>query len=221
MRRTSGFTSALVTMLIARDRGQRQGSPGRRPAARRTADTRRPTPGFQQRRARRLGAGPATAGAAAPDIAGSMPMVKALARKYRETPLGYDDAVGVGNLALVTASLVFDASKGVPFGAYASFRVRGAMTDALRCWRGTQKLPDQEVPMSHEEMACRFVVEQPMCDGADVHAAIRCMDSTDREVVMLVLAGHRACDIAPMMGVSESRIAQRMSRVRRVLKRSG
>jgi DNA-directed RNA polymerase specialized sigma24 family protein len=72
--------------------------------------------------------------------------------------------------------------------------------------------------MGHEEMASRFTVEPQMCDGTDVHAAIKCLDPTDREVVLLVLAGHRSRDIAPMMGVSESRIAQRMRRVRHQLK---
>lgn len=220
MRWFTGITSDLVRMLIVRDRGCRSVSARRRPGERRSLDPRTPSPGLRQRRARRTGIGLATPGAMSIDIAESMPMVKAFARRYRETSLGYDDAVGVGNLALVTASLTFDSSKGVPFGAYASFRVKGAMADALRTMRGTQKLPDQEVPMEHEEMAVRFSVEPKMCDATDIHAAIRRLNPIDRTVVMLVLAGHRSRDIAPMMGVSESRIAQRMSRVRKQLKGS-
>jgi RNA polymerase sigma factor FliA len=43
-----------------------------------------------------------------------------------------DDLTSAANLALVRASRDFDSTLGVPFGSYASMRIRGALLDALR-----------------------------------------------------------------------------------------
>ena len=43
-----------------------------------------------------------------------------------------DDLVSAGMLALTVAAQGFDASRGVPFAAFASIRIRGALTDELR-----------------------------------------------------------------------------------------
>lgn len=43
-----------------------------------------------------------------------------------------DDLVSAGMYALAVSAANFDASKGVPFAAYASLRIRGALTDELR-----------------------------------------------------------------------------------------
>jgi len=43
-----------------------------------------------------------------------------------------DDLASAGSLALVLASRAYDASTGVPFGRYASLRIRGALLDELR-----------------------------------------------------------------------------------------
>ncbi|MCW2818187.1 MAG: polymerase, sigma 28 subunit, SigD/FliA/WhiG [Marmoricola sp.] len=43
-----------------------------------------------------------------------------------------DDLVSAGLMALVKAAAAFDASRGVPFSAYAATRVRGAVLDELR-----------------------------------------------------------------------------------------
>ena len=43
-----------------------------------------------------------------------------------------DDLRGAGREGLLDAARRFDPTRGVPFGAYASFRVRGAMRDAVR-----------------------------------------------------------------------------------------
>jgi RNA polymerase sigma factor for flagellar operon FliA len=44
----------------------------------------------------------------------------------------YDDLLGSGREGLFEAARKFDASRGVPFRAYASLRVRGAMFDSIR-----------------------------------------------------------------------------------------
>jgi RNA polymerase sigma factor for flagellar operon FliA len=43
-----------------------------------------------------------------------------------------DDLVSAGMMALVLSAKAFDPSRGVPFGAFAAIRIRGALTDELR-----------------------------------------------------------------------------------------
>jgi RNA polymerase sigma factor FliA len=61
----------------------------------------------------------------------------------RATHLSRDDLASVGALALVQAADSFDATLGVPFGAYARTRITGAFADDMRSsdWasRGTRK----------------------------------------------------------------------------------
>lgn len=61
----------------------------------------------------------------------------------RATHLSRDDLASAGALALVQAADAFDATQGVPFGAYARTRIMGAFADDMRSsdWasRGTRK----------------------------------------------------------------------------------
>ncbi|WP_104179531.1 sigma-70 family RNA polymerase sigma factor [Arthrobacter sp. B0490] len=50
----------------------------------------------------------------------------------RATHLSRDDLASVGAIALITSADSFDASLGVPFGAYARRRITGAFADELR-----------------------------------------------------------------------------------------
>lgn len=43
-----------------------------------------------------------------------------------------DDLTSAGMVALVVSAQAFDPARGVPFGRFASFRIRGALTDELR-----------------------------------------------------------------------------------------
>ena len=80
------------------------------------------------------------AGAAAPAdpealLREHMPMIRHHAEQLmRRTPASVEleDLVQAGVVGLLDAASRFDPKKGVPFGAFASFRVRGAMTDFLR-----------------------------------------------------------------------------------------
>ncbi len=64
-----------------------------------------------------------------------MPMIRHHAEQLlRRTPASVEleDLVQAGVVGLLDAASRYDPEKGVPFGAFASFRVRGAMTDFLR-----------------------------------------------------------------------------------------
>jgi RNA polymerase sigma factor for flagellar operon FliA len=63
------------------------------------------------------------------------PLARKIARrKYHELPkvLELDDLVSAAVMGLIEAIERFDPTRGIPFEAYAKYRVRGAIVDALR-----------------------------------------------------------------------------------------
>ena len=54
------------------------------------------------------------------------------ARRWAHTPLEQEDLVADGNLALAKAAKRYDPSYGVPFSAFATPYVRGAIADTVR-----------------------------------------------------------------------------------------
>ena len=146
-----------------------------------------------------------------------LPLVIAYARKYHNTRLGFDDAVGTGNLALVEAAQKFNPALGVPFGGYAERRVKGAMTDAYRKIHGTRTYPDQEVLISEEEWYLRFSSIDTPFYYADTINALSALCEEDQTVALFLMAGYRKHEVADIMGVSPSRISQRLQRVKEVL----
>jgi len=97
-----------------------------------------------------------------------------------------DDLVSAGMLALVLAARSFDASRGVPFAAFAALKIRGALTDALRSrdWasRGVRTKARQIDTVRNELAAAlartptRLEIAQamgvPVADLDDVDAAV-------------------------------------------------
>jgi RNA polymerase sigma factor for flagellar operon FliA len=66
---------------------------------------------------------------------GTLGLVEIVARQVRRTAgpgVELDDLVSYGREGLLDAARRFDASRGVPFRAYANFRVRGAVIDGVR-----------------------------------------------------------------------------------------
>ena len=62
-------------------------------------------------------------------------LVETIAAHIRRSVGGsieFDDLVGAGREGLLDAARRFDPSRGVPFGAYANLRVRGAILDGVR-----------------------------------------------------------------------------------------
>jgi RNA polymerase sigma factor FliA len=62
-------------------------------------------------------------------------LVKLIAHQVRRTigqNLGFDELVSCGNEGLLDAARRFDQSRGIPFRAFAYFRIRGAMLDGVR-----------------------------------------------------------------------------------------
>ncbi len=55
-----------------------------------------------------------------------------LIRKQISMNLAHDELVGFGHEGLMSAARSFDPTRGVPFRAWATFRIRGAMLDGVR-----------------------------------------------------------------------------------------
>jgi RNA polymerase sigma factor for flagellar operon FliA len=72
---------------------------------------------------------------------GALELVDIVARKMRRTlggSMGLDELLSYGREGLLDAARKYDPGRGVPFRAYANFRVRGAIVDGIRA---TARLP--------------------------------------------------------------------------------
>jgi RNA polymerase sigma factor for flagellar operon FliA len=70
-------------------------------------------------------------------IQNHMPLVYSIANNIRASiklpaGIGYEDLISFGTEGLIKAYESFDSKRGVPFGAFATFRVRGEILDRLR-----------------------------------------------------------------------------------------
>ncbi len=151
----------------------------------------------------------------------ALPMVRCMASHYAYTPLGAQDALGVGAVALVEAARRYDPGRGVPFAGFARSRVKGAMCDAYRPHKGSNGgRPGTEVPCDPETIGltvCDPVAARP--DGhLDLLAAIARLRRRLRRVVVQHARGVPHREIAEDLGVTESRVSQLLATARRRLR---
>jgi RNA polymerase sigma factor (sigma-70 family) len=154
-------------------------------------------------------------------ILAALPMVRRLASRYARTPLGVDDAMGVGAVALVEAGRRFDPRRRIPFAGYAFWRVKGAMRDACRGRvSGGGLEEDREVLWDPDTLA--EVVCDPFAVPADGHidllSAVAGLRGRLRRIVVQHAAGVPHCEIARELGVHESRVSQLLRTARRQLR---
>jgi RNA polymerase sigma factor (sigma-70 family) len=142
-------------------------------------------------------------------------MVRRLAARYRGTPLGAEDAYGVGSLALVEAAQRFDPDNGAPFLGFAFFRVRGAMTDACRTGRrGVRQ--EREVVCDPDDLCEIGDVRVSRMEGhIDLLTAVARLRRRLRTVLLRHASGEPHGQIAADLGVTESRVSQLLGTARR------
>lgn len=145
----------------------------------------------------------------------AMGLVTLYARKYAKTPLGREDAVGVGNLAVAEMGAKFDRTRGIPFTAACACHVTWAMTDASRNVRGKKDHLGMEEPMADEKLAHHAAPNHS--STTDIMKAVSNLTTSDQRVVVLMMAGHSQVHIAEAAGVTEGRISQRLRRIRKEL----
>jgi RNA polymerase primary sigma factor len=155
-------------------------------------------------------------------VADALHLPRREAARWRHTPLEQEDLVADGCVGLVKAALRYDASLDIPFTAFATPYVRGAITDSVRARARRRHLGDgtfvsivgfadlvradggDEVPF------------EPADPGLTPHDTVECLDKLrvigtlpDRERVALVrtiVDGDTAADVAEELGVSADRV---------------
>jgi RNA polymerase sigma factor (sigma-70 family) len=151
----------------------------------------------------------------------ALTMVRRMASRYRRTPLGAEDAVGIGAVALMEAARRFDPSHGVPFGSFAFRRVKGAMQDASSGRSGARGArPEAETPLDPDvlgEVVCDLRAARP--DGhLDLHAAVGRLRCRLQTIVVQHACGVPHQRIARDLGVTESRVSQLLNVARQRLR---
>lgn len=76
-------------------------------------------------------------------VSHNLPLVARMTRRYRWSGVPFLDLFQEGVLGLLKAAERFDWTRGVPFGAYASWWVRHAMSRAVRDATTSVRLPDE------------------------------------------------------------------------------
>ncbi len=104
----------------------------------------------------------------------------------------FDDLVAAGREGLLDAARRFDSSRGVPFGAYAHLRIRGAILDGVRRFSGLSRRAyeriaalDAAVQISEGE------AEQVFADaaGTDPRAARRALEEHLSSIALAAAIG--------------------------------
>jgi RNA polymerase sigma factor (sigma-70 family) len=145
------------------------------------------------------------------------------ASRWRHTPIDQEDLVADGNLALVRAARRYDPSLGVPFAAFATHCVRGAITDAVRACARRDHLGDgtfaRVVGFSDVVLGERpedGSVYEPPDPGPGPDETVESLETLrivgmlpDRERIALVrtlVEGETAAEVASDLGVSSDRV---------------
>ena len=168
----------------------------------------------------------------------NMPLVKRLARMVAArvpSRVSLDDLVGAGMLGLVLAADRFDGVRGVPFETFARWRIHGALLDFLRGEdpltrearrrlresqrSGTDGGEPQFVDV--DAIADRLSLDTPQSyDATDAIARIRLrkivatLPDGDRKLLDLYYGEEQTLrEVGAVLGVTESRICQRLSAI--------
>ena len=144
------------------------------------------------------------------------------ARRWRHTPLEQEELVADGNLALAKAARRYDPSHGVPFTAFATPYVRGAITDTVRMRARRATLGDGQYAdvVGFTDLTTHSSDNRPSYEppdpGPTPHDTVESLDRLrvigtlpERERIALirtVVDGDTAADVAKDLGVSPDRV---------------
>lgn len=143
------------------------------------------------------------------------------ARRWAHTPLEQEDLVADGNLALAKAAKRYDPSYGVPFPAFATPYVRGAIADTVRSRARRNRLGDGRWVdvVGFPALTTSAPTErgyEPPDPGPTPHDTVENLDRLrvlgtipERERIALIrtmVDGDTAADVAKDLGVSPDRV---------------
>ncbi len=142
------------------------------------------------------------------------------ARRWAHTPLEQEDLVADGNLGLARAARRYDPSYGVPFPAFATPFVRGAIADTVRTRARRNTLGDGRYAdvVGFPDLAGPRddTAFEPADPGPTPHDTVESLDRLrvlgtlpERERIALIrtiVDGETAADVAKDLGVSPDRV---------------
>jgi RNA polymerase sigma factor (sigma-70 family) len=145
-----------------------------------------------------------------------MRTVRHYARRYRNTPLGYEDAVGEGYLSLAESVARYDDSRGVPFVPYACQNVLWAMSSAHR-GAGTRKRNMTPVELAVDREFFEEIEDQNglNVDLLSLSQSVKKLDDQHMAVLAMRVAGYSRDEMAETLGVDATRISQLRKEIRR------
>jgi len=144
------------------------------------------------------------------------------AARWRHTPLDQEDLVADGNVGLVKAAQRYDASLDVPFAAFATPYVRGAIVDSVRSRARRRRLDDGsyvdvvgfcDVGSASDESTLMFEPADPrptpdeIVETLETLRVLGTLPQRERfALVRTVVDGAAATDVAEDLGVSKDRV---------------
>lgn len=163
-----------------------------------------------------------------------------LADKYKIEP---QDIIQMGNIGLWNAYKNYNKNKS-KFQSYAINQIKWTISVELKRILQEVYLKDNSIKMNEENIVEvdsfnkninkndeTYTYEDIMknedilCDVEGIAIVNKMIDSlsneTDKTVAQLLFEGHKAIDIAPILGVNRKRISQRIQRIRKELKEHG
>ena len=145
-----------------------------------------------------------------PEIDELMRIVRRYARRYRNTPLGYEDAVGEGYLSLVESALRYNPDLGIPFLPYACRNIGWAMSSAHR---GAGHRKRKMVTAVELAVDSEFFEEIEDPNGLNVEfltlsASVGRLKPQQMAVLAMHVAGYDRDMMAETLGVTGTRISQ-------------
>jgi RNA polymerase sigma factor (sigma-70 family) len=155
-------------------------------------------------------------------VAAALHLPRREAARWRHTPLDQEDLVADGNVGLVKAARRYDVSLNVPFAAFATPYVRGAIVDSVRSRARRRRLADgsyadvvgfSDVGSASDESTVTFEPADPrpmpdeIVETLDTLRVLGTLPQRERfALVRTIVDGAAAADVAEDLGVSKDRV---------------
>ena len=161
-------------------------------------------------------------------------LVHSICKKYKNSTLGYDDAVGYGMVGLVKAAKNFDETLGYKFSTYATLRIRGEICQAIRDKAGligSRKEKSEgrakiAVPFSllvkegedeDKDMMFEIPIDDTFVDDiavtSDIRTAISKLSKSEEEIIFKRFWEEKSqASISKELGISQAGISRRLKK---------
>jgi RNA polymerase sigma factor (sigma-70 family) len=155
-------------------------------------------------------------------VEAAMHLPRREAARWRHTPLDQEDLVADGNVGLVKAAQRYDVSLDVPFAAFATPYVRGAIVDSVRARARRRRLEDgsyvdvvgfSDVGSAPGESTTAFEPADPrptpeeIVETLDRLRVLGTLPQRERfALVRTIVDGAAAADVAEDLGVTKDRV---------------